>query len=67
MEILIDHGASVEARNNNKETPIQCAANSKVYELHFEPVCLNKFHLSFESAIRIYRSTLALLPYLMKS
>ena len=30
MEILLENGASVEARNNNKETPIQCAANSKV-------------------------------------
>ena len=30
MEILLENGASVEARNNSKETPIQCAANSKV-------------------------------------
>ncbi|XP_065064505.1 ankyrin repeat domain-containing protein 27-like [Rhopilema esculentum] len=33
VEILLENGASVEARNNSKETPIQCAANSKIQEL----------------------------------
>ena len=30
VKLLLDHGASAEARNKSKESPITCAANFKV-------------------------------------
>jgi len=33
VKLLLEHGASAEARNKSKESPISCAANYKVQEL----------------------------------
>ena len=62
VKTLLEHGASGEARNKNKETPSRCALNSKVKSsvIFFYNNYVNKFENKNDVAVIVkllYRAT----------